>query len=134
MTTGLSGTFAFNGTDLNQYPTTHNWVERTMYGSDGEGHGIYPAVRSYELTWNLISTDNAKQIIDFYNLVGNTGTLTACLPEWGNAEYLFRNYSGSVLQEPVMNGYFMGFIEELRLLIVNIRTQPNAYTFFGCGF
>lgn len=122
MTTGLSGSFAFNDINLNQIPTTHHWIERTMYGTDGGGHGVYPAVRSYEMTWNLISTDNAKQIIDFYNVVGNTGTLTACLPEWGSVDYRFKNYSGSVLQEPIMSGYFQGFIEELKLLIVDIRT------------
>ena len=123
MTTGLSGTFAFNGTDLNQYPTTHNWVERTQYGVDGGAHPVYPAVRSYEMTWNLISTENAKQIIDFYNLVGNTGTITSCLPAWGASGYEFRNFSGTTLEEPVMNGYFMGFIEELRLLILNVNTN-----------
>ena len=124
MTTGLSGSFAFNNTNLNQIPTTHTWVERTQYGIDGGAHPIYPSVRSYEMVWNLISTQNAKQIIDFYNLVGNTGTLVACLPEWGNVEYSFRNYSGATLQEPQMQGYFQGYIEELRLLILNVVTNP----------
>lgn len=125
MTTGLSGTFAFNNVDFNQIPTTHRWVERTQYGVDGGAHPVYPAVRSYELTWNLISTSNAKQIIDFYNSVGNTGTLTACLPQWGSVDYRFKNYSGTTLEEPQMQGYFMGFIEELKLLILSIdTTQP----------
>ena len=123
MTTGLSGTFAFNGTDLNQYPTTHRWVERTTYGIDGNAHPLYAAHRSYEMTWNLISTDNAKQIIDFYNLVSNTGTVTACLPQWGSADYRFKNYSGTTLEEPQMQGYFMGFIEELKLLVLSVNTN-----------
>lgn len=124
MTTGLSGSFAFNGTNINQYPTTHRWVERTQYGIDGNAHPIYSQVRSYEMTWNLISVEDAQQIINFYNLVGNTGTLTACLPEWGQADYRFRNYSGTTLEEPQMQGYFMGFIEELRLLVLNVNTNP----------
>src|SRR5688572_14657043 len=107
MTTGLSGSFAFNGTNLNQYPTSHRWVERTSYGIDGGAHPVYAQNRSYEMTWNLISTSNAKQIIDAYNQVGNTGTVTTCLPEWNNAEYSFKNYSGTTLEEPVMQGYFM---------------------------
>jgi hypothetical protein len=120
---GLSGTFAFNDTNLFQYPTTHKWVERTNYGVDGNAHPVYPQNRSYEMTWNLISTENAKQVIDFYNLVGNTGTVTSCLPEWGSVDYRFKNYSGTTLEEPQMQGYFMGFIEELKLLILTVNTN-----------
>jgi hypothetical protein len=123
MTTGLSGTFAFNGTNLNQYPTTHRWVERTQYGVDGNAHPVYAQVRSYEMTWNLISMGDAQQIINFYNLVGSTGTLVACLPEWGQADYRFKYYSGSSLEEPQMQGFFMGFIEELRLLVLSVNTS-----------
>lgn len=124
MTTGLSGTFAFNDTNLNQIPTSHRWVERTSYGIDGGAHPVYSQVRSYELTWNLISIEDAQQIINFYNLVGNTGTVTSCLPQWGAADYRFKNYSGTTLEEPQMQGYFVGFIEELRLLILNVTTNP----------
>lgn len=123
MTTGASGTFALNNTDFNQYPTDHHWSERTQYGMDGGGHPIYPAVRSYELTWNLISTSDAKQIIDFYNTVGNTGTLTFCAPEWNNVDYVFKNYSGTTLQEPSFDNYFMGYLENLKLLVLNINTN-----------
>ena len=123
MTTGLSGTFAFNDTNLNQYPTTHRWVERTQYGIDGGGHPVYPQIRSYEMTWNLISPENAQQIINFYNQVGNTGTITTCLPEWNASDYRFKNYSGTTLEEPEMQGWFMGFIEELKLLVLSVNTN-----------
>jgi hypothetical protein len=122
VTTGLSGTFALNNTNLNQNPTTHRWVERTQYGIDGSAHPIYSQVRSYEMTFNLISTENAKQLIDFYNLVGSTGTVVACLPQWGSVDYRFRNYSGATLQEPQFSGYFEGYLEELKLTIFNINT------------
>jgi hypothetical protein len=123
MTTGLSGTFAFNGTNLNQYPTEHGWAERTNYGIDGNAHPIYSQNRSYQMTWNLISTEDAKQIIDYYNLVGNTGTLTACLPEWGNVGYSFRNFSGTTLMEPTYSGYYMGYLLDFKLLILNVNTN-----------
>ena len=123
MTTGLSGTFGFNGTDINQYPTSHRWVERNNYGVDGNAHPIYAQNRSYEMTWNFISIDNAQQIINFYNLVSNTGTVTTCLPQWGATDYRFKNYSGTTLEEPQMQGYFMGFIEELKLLVLNVNTN-----------
>jgi hypothetical protein len=120
---GLSGTFAFDNNNLNQYPTTHRWVERTQYGVDGNARPVYGQVRSYEMTWNLISVSNAKQIIDFYNQVGNTGSLVACLPQYGAADFQFKNYSGTTLQEPQMQGYFMGFIEELRLIVLNVNRK-----------
>lgn len=123
MTTGLSGSYAFNNTNLTLQPTTGKWVERPSYGVDGEAHPVYSSIRSFELTWALISPSDAKQIIDFYNLVGNTGSVVACLPEWNNVEYSFRNYSGTTLQEPTFSEYFQGFITEARLLILNVRTN-----------
>ena len=124
MTTGASGTFAFNDVNLNQIPTDHHWSERTQYGVDGSAHPVYPRVRSYEMVWNLISTENAKQILDVYNTVGNTGTVTTCLPQWGANGYEFRNYSGTTLSEPVMGNYFQGYLEDFRLLILNVVTNP----------
>lgn len=123
MTTGLSGSYAFNDVNLTLQPTSGKWTERTNYGFDGAGHPIYPSVRNFELTWNLISPSDAKQIIDAYNAVGNTGTVVACLPKWGDLEYTFYNYSGTTLQEPVVGEYFQGYIQEVKLLLVNVRTN-----------
>jgi hypothetical protein len=123
MTTGLSGSYAFNGTNLTLQPTDGQWVERTNYGVDGGAHFVYSSVRGFELTWVLISPSDAKQIIDFYNLVGNTGTVVACLPKWGDVDYTFYNYSGTTMQEPSVGKYFMGHIQEVRLLLLNIRTN-----------
>src|SRR5688572_20057816 len=122
MTTGLSGTYGFNGTDLTLQPTTGRWVERTQYGIDGGAHPIYAQNRSFEITWQLISPEDAKQVIDFYNVVGSTGTAVACLPQWGSVDYRFKNYSGTTLQEPIVGEYFMGFIQEVKLLILNVNT------------
>lgn len=120
---GLSGSYALNNTDLTLQPTTGKWMDRTNYGVDGGGHPVYSQLRSFELTWELISPSDAKQIIDTYNLVGNTGTVVACLPEWGTLEYQFRNYSGVTMQEPSVGTYFQGFIQTVRLLLLNIRTN-----------
>ena len=71
-----------------------------------------------------VLTENAKQILDVYNTVGNTGTVTTCLPQWGANGYDFRNYSGTTLSEPVMGNYFQGYLEDFRLLILNVVTNP----------
>lgn len=120
---GLSGTYAFNNTDLTLQPTTGKWTPRPNYGIDGSGHEIYASVRNFELSWDLISTSDAKQIIDFYNTVSTTGTVVACLPQWNNGSYQFVNISGCTLQEPEVGEYFQGYIQSMKLLILNVRTN-----------
>lgn len=123
MTTGLSGTYAINNTDLTLQPSTGRWVERTSYGVDGSGHPLYSNFRSFELTWELISTSDAKQLIDFFNTVSTTGTVVACLPKWRDTDYTFYNYSGTTIGEPAVGEYFQGFIQNVKMLLLNIRTD-----------
>lgn len=123
MTTGLSGSYAINNVDLTLQPSTGKWLERSDYGFDGNGHPIYSQFRDFELKWELISTNDAQQIINFYNTVGNTGTVVSCLPDWGNANFAFRNYSGTTLQDPQVSEYFQGYIQSVTLLVVNARTN-----------
>jgi len=120
---GLSGTYAFNNVDFQLQPSTGKWVDRTNYGIDGGGHSIYSQFRHFELSWDLISTDDAKQIIDVYNTIGNTGTCVACLPKWGDINYTFFNYSGTTMQEPSVGEYFQGYITSVKLLLLNVRTN-----------
>ena len=120
---GFSGSYAFNNVDLAVPPSTGNWKERASYGIDGGAHTIYSAVRNFEMTWDLISSTDLATIINVYNTVSNTGTAVACLPDWGNANYQFRNYSGTVLQEPVIGEYFQEFVKDVKLLIMNVRTN-----------
>jgi hypothetical protein len=122
MTTGASGTYAFNNTDLTLQPTEGKWTSRSEYGVDGGGHPVYSSFRNFVLTFDLISTPDAKQLIDFYNTVGNTGTIVACLPQWGDAEYKFKNYSGATLREPEVGEYFEGHFTSVNMTILNIRT------------
>lgn len=123
MTTGLSGSYSFNGVDLTLPPTTGKWNERTNYGIDGNGHPTYSSLRSFEMKWELISTSDLNQIIGYYNLVGNTGTVTSCLPDWGNAAFTFRNYSGTTLQEPTVGEFYQGYVQSVTLLVLNVRTN-----------
>jgi hypothetical protein len=119
---GASGTYALNNVDLQLQPTTGKWTGKGDYGIDGGGHPVYSAFQNFELTWNLISTQDAKQIIDAYNLVGSTGTVISCLPEWGALDYVFKNYSGTTLREPEVGEYFEGYITSVSMTILNIRT------------
>jgi hypothetical protein len=122
MTVGASGTYSIQGTDLSLQPTTGDWVERDTLGIDGGGHPIYPAGRSFELTWQLINASDLSQVISFYNQVQNTGTVAVDLPAWGLAPYQFVRYSGCTLGEPEVGQYFTDHTQEIRLLIYNVQT------------
>jgi hypothetical protein len=123
MTIGLSGSYAINNTDLTLQPTTGKWVERTSYGIDGNGHPLYSNFRNFELTWELISPSDTKQLIDFFETVSTTGTVVACLPKWRDVESLFYNYSGTTMQEPTVGEYFQGYIQSVKLLLIRIQTN-----------
>ena len=120
---GLSGTYAFNNTDLQLPPSEGKWIERQSYGFDGNAHMIYSQFRDFELSWDLISTTDAKQLIDVYNQFGTTGTVVSCLPEWGNVDFSFKNYSGTTLQEPTFDAYFQGYYQTGKLTIINVKTN-----------
>lgn len=117
---GASGTYAVQGTDLTLKPTQGRWLDRDVLGYDGDGHPIYPAVRSFEMSWQYISASDLSQIIGFYNQVQNTGTVAVDLPLWNGNPYQFNRYSGCVLEEPTVGAFFEGTISEVKLLVHNI--------------
>lgn len=123
MTTGASGTYAFNGVDIPLQPTTGRWVGRDSYGEDGAGHPIYPAVRDFELIWQLTSVEDLQTVNNAYDSVSNTGTIVVDLPKYGDSQYNFYSYSGCTLHEPEYDTYFERHVQNVRLLITNVRTN-----------
>lgn len=123
MTQGASGTYAINGSNLLLQPSTGRWVQRDSFGMDGAGHEIYPAVRDFELQWDLIDVGDLQQINNDYNAVGSTGTIVADLPKYGDSQYNFYSYSGCTLSEPQYDAYFERYVQSVRLVIHNVRTS-----------
>lgn len=122
MTQGLSGSYAINGTNLTLQPTEGRWNQRDNFGIDGAGHPIYSTVRTFELSWQLISTSELNQIINFFDSVSNTGTVAVDLPKYGANTYTFYRYSGCTLNEVQVGAYFEEYIQEVTLLILQVRT------------
>lgn len=122
MTGTVFNTFGFNGTTLSAQPTSHKWGNRETIGVDGSGRGIYPAYREYELKWDFLSTEEFREIYAFFQAIGQTGTVVASLPKYGDIDYTFYNYSGCVLREPEVGDYFQNYISDVKLLIVRILT------------
>lgn len=116
---GASGSYAIQATEILQ-PTTHGWVEKDSYGVSGDGHTIYSGVRSYQLNWQLMSAADFSQLLGFYNVVSNTGTVAVDLPSFGGSGYAFIRHSGCSLNEPTFDSYFNEHLEGVRLLVFNI--------------
>lgn len=123
MSTGLSGTYAVNGTDLSLQPTEGKWNQRDAYGYDGAGHPIYSSFRTFELKWQLISTSDLSQMITFFNTVSSTGTLAVDLPQYGANAYQFSRYSGCTLNEVQVGAYFSEYVQDVTLLVLQVRTD-----------
>lgn len=115
-------TFKINNTALSRFPTNHRWVSQETYGLTGDGHPMYPAYREYELEFDFASPSEYNEFMTYYNSIGITGTISADLPEYGVATYVFRTYSGIVMSQPEFNNYFEGYYQSAKLLLARIRT------------
>lgn len=121
MTAGYSGSYGINGTNLSLSPTQGAWEDKSIVGFDGEGRPIYSALTSFTLSWGLMSTSDFKQLSDFYLYVSNTGTVISDLPKWGDVDYLFESYTGTIVQRPTAGAYFSEHVEDVKLVISHIR-------------
>lgn len=121
MPAGYSGSFGINGTAISLPPTQGQWEAKDVIGVDGNGHPIYSAYGDFTLSWGLMSTTEFKQLNDWYITVSNTGTVVAELPKWGDTDYLYYAYSGTIINRPTVGAYFTGYVTDVRLLISRIR-------------
>lgn len=110
-----------NGTLFPLQPTSGRWLPRKAYGVSGDGHPLYPPRRSFELRWQLMSADDFNTFLGYYEAQGVTGTVVTSLPQWSET-YQFFAYSGTVWQEPEVGTYFQEHVEDVILVVTNIRT------------
>ena len=123
MITGTyTNAFAFNGNVLSHQPTNHNWEDRDVIGTDGNGQNVYVAPREYKLQWDYLNTEEWNEIYAYFLAQGVTGSVTSSLPKWRTTPYQFYNYSGTVLREPTYENWFENFYSNVRLTIVRITT------------
>lgn len=119
----MSGSYAINGTTLLDQPTVGRWTPRELLGVAGSAQPMYPGVREFELSWELISPAGYNQIQGFYNNASGVSNVTVSLPIYANAVLVFQNYSGCTLQEPQFGDtYFAedGYIPNVRLVVMRI--------------
>ena len=119
---GYTGSYAINGTNLILQPSAGSWETKDILGIDGNGHPVYPQLREFNLQWGLMSPSDFQQVQDFYNQCDNTGTVVVDLPKFGDAGYQFYSYSGCTLREPSIGEYFNGYITDVSLRVMKVRT------------
>lgn len=119
---GTTGSYAMNGTRLSLQPTYGNWQTRQELGRDGNNRPLYPAIREFEMGWDLMPTSDLKQIIDA-QLTTTTGTVVFDLPKWGDTLYTYYSYSGTIVNEVTVGQYFAEHVQNVRLIVSNIRTN-----------
>lgn len=96
----------FNGTGLMLQPTTASWGEQDSIGTNGFAHEIYPALREFNMTFNLTSQGEFYELLNYFRQVGVTGSIVATLPYFDNNTFAYKNYSGVVLRQPSSQEYF----------------------------
>lgn len=121
MPSGYSGSYGINGVAFSLPPTTGQWEAKDAIGVDGNGHPIYSAYGEFTLNWGLMPTSDFKQLNDLYISVSNTGTAVVELPRWGDVDYLYYAYSGTIVSRPTVGEYFSEHVSEVRLTISRIR-------------
>lgn len=121
MTAGYSGSYSINSVSILP-PTQGRWVERDLISYDGQGRPIYGAIGEFELTWQLVSVSDLKQLIDVARS-SLTGTVVSDLPQWGAAGYLYYSYSGTYCNRPSVDAYFAEYVENVKVIISNVRTD-----------
>lgn len=116
-----TGTYQINNTDITIQPTSGQWKSRDVLGIDGNGHPVYPPYYEFEMRWQLVDMNQVNQLQGFFNAIGRTGTASVNLPRYGYSDYIFRTYSGTVLQEPSYGVFFNEHQTDVTLLITKIR-------------
>lgn len=123
--------YGIGGVPILTQPSVGHWIPRESLGIDGNGHAVYPALREFEMIWEMVDLDTAHQLQDFYDSVSITGTVVVNLPLFNSANvphaglsstYSFFAYTGCVLREPEFGQYFEYSRQDVKLLIVRIRT------------
>ena len=118
---GITGSYAINGTPFSLSPTQGQWGSKDSIGIDGSGHPIYQPFTDFTVTWGYLTPSEFKQINDQFEIVASTGTAVVDLPKWGDADYSFFSYSGTILNRPTVGEYFEGYFSNVTLLITRIR-------------
>lgn len=106
-------------------PSEGRWQERRPIDVQGDMRPIYAPVRAYELTWELQTHQDWQVLVAAFEQLQSTGTAVVYLPAYPTttgAAFGFQEYSGCLLGEPTVGGFFnQEYPSDVSLVIANIR-------------
>ena len=112
--------YKINNTTLFLQPEKGRWIDRQALGMDGAGHPVFASPREFELSWSLMDSSGLYQLQNFYNLMGNTGTISATLPQYATPPYGYHDYSGCTMSEPTVCFFYEEHYTDVKLIIYKI--------------
>ena len=107
-------------------PTQFRWLPRRALDTQGDNRPIYPAVRSAELKWRLMSNEEWSVLQDQFRSIEASGTSVVRVPEFPTATgqaYAFREYSGTTLAEPTIGPFFETYPKNVTLIVHNVVVE-----------
>lgn len=113
--------YTINGQAFVIEPTSGQWIEPDIIDVDGNGHPIYSAYTSFELTWSNLSPSGTYQLYQFFRSLHITGSAVVGLPRFGYNSYTYYPYSGCVVYIPNMGKFFYTRTLDVTLTIAKVR-------------
>lgn len=114
--------YKLDGVELVTDPLDGHWVDQEVLGIDGNNRSIYSATRMFELVWTLMSPESFNQLFAQWDALSTTGSIVVDLPEIGVDPFVFRSYTGAIVDQPLMGEYFQEHYQKVTMLIRNVRT------------
>jgi hypothetical protein len=114
--------YKLDGVELVEDPLDGHWVDQEVLGIDGNNRPIYASTRMFEMVWQLMSPESFNQLFDQWDALSTTGSIVVDLPELGVDPFVFRSYTGAIVEQPMMGEYFQGFYDKVTMVIRNVRT------------
>jgi len=119
MTIGSSVGYIINGNNIPD-PQSTRWDPRRPLGVAGDGHEVYPEVRSFQMRWSLLPLDDLKTLYDVF-AGATSGTSVVELPDPFAGSWTFREFSGVIITEPTFADYFEEHVTNVVLVLTNIQ-------------
>lgn len=125
MTEPMQGNYRINGRQILE-PTAARWVPREALDIAGDNRTLYAEPRTFQLEWSLTQYEDWAALQVLFDAVESTGTSVVRIPAFPTATgipYAFREYSGVLIDEPVVDPFFETYPTRMVLIIRNIRIR-----------
>lgn len=116
-------TYSINTVDLLLQPSSGQWKDRKILGTDGENRAIYEPKYSFAIGWDAFTPAQLFQLWTFWSGVSSAGFVTVTLPKYNSNTYTFQQYVNCIIDEPKRGDFFAEHILRIEVMIRNITVS-----------